>query len=258
VGFWARLPVLLTVAPPDTRLTFGNRNLRQWGYFTHLRQHCYSTVTTLTQHFHNRVTTLSQVSQHCRNRVTTLSTLTQHCHNFDTSVTTLTQHSQQCHNTFTTLTQHCHNTDTAVSQLFHNTDTTVSQLFHNTDTTLTQHCHNSVTTQNLVIFSRETFEDFEVLQFSMSATTTQLLSSGEFCKLRCDTVPVKKCICKRLSFLIPITQKCQILSCDTLVANESDLRSFSIHRENAASGNWPMWVLNRDNKGKTAVVALVG
>jgi hypothetical protein len=25
----------------------------------------------------------------------------------------------------------------------------------------------------------------------MSATTTQLLSSGEFCKLRYDTVPVK-------------------------------------------------------------------
>jgi hypothetical protein len=25
----------------------------------------------------------------------------------------------------------------------------------------------------------------------MNATTTQLLSSGEFCKLRCDTIPVK-------------------------------------------------------------------
>ena len=25
----------------------------------------------------------------------------------------------------------------------------------------------------------------------MSVTTTQLLSSGEFCKLRCDTIPVK-------------------------------------------------------------------
>ena len=32
---------------------------------------------------------------------------------------------------------------------------------------------------------------FEVLEFSMSATTTQLLSSGEFCKLRYDTIPVK-------------------------------------------------------------------
>jgi len=31
----------------------------------------------------------------------------------------------------------------------------------------------------------------------MSTTTTQLLSSGEFYKLRYDTTPVKKCICKR-------------------------------------------------------------
>ena len=52
----------------------------------------------------------------------------------------------------------------------------------------------------------------------MSATTTQLLSSGQFCKLRYDTIPVKVHLQTFLS--IPITQKCQILSCDTLVANE--------------------------------------
>jgi hypothetical protein len=40
-------------------------------------------------------------------------------------------------------------------------------------------------------FSGEAFKGFEVLQFSMSATTTQLLSSGEFCKLRYDTILVK-------------------------------------------------------------------
>jgi hypothetical protein len=40
-------------------------------------------------------------------------------------------------------------------------------------------------------FSGEAFKGFEVLEFSLSATTTQLLSSGEFCKLRYDTVPVK-------------------------------------------------------------------
>ena len=34
------------------------------------------------------------------------------------------------------------------------------------------------------------FKVSEVLQFSMSASTTQLLSSGEFCKLRYDTIPV--------------------------------------------------------------------
>jgi hypothetical protein len=49
---------------------------------------------------------------------------------------------------------------------------------------------NSVTTQNK-LFSGETFKAFEVLYFSIGATTTQLLSSGELCKLRCDTIPVK-------------------------------------------------------------------
>jgi hypothetical protein len=39
--------------------------------------------------------------------------------------------------------------------------------------------------------SGETFKGFEVLYFSMSATTTQLFSSGEFCKLRYDILPVK-------------------------------------------------------------------
>jgi hypothetical protein len=46
-------------------------------------------------------------------------------------------------------------------------------------------------------FVGETFKGFEVLYFSVSATTTQLPSSGEFYKLRCDTIPVKKCIFKR-------------------------------------------------------------
>jgi hypothetical protein len=40
-------------------------------------------------------------------------------------------------------------------------------------------------------FSGETFKVFEVLYFSMTATTTQLLSMGQFCKLRYDTIPVK-------------------------------------------------------------------
>jgi hypothetical protein len=42
-----------------------------------------------------------------------------------------------------------------------------------------------------VIFPGEIFKGFEALQFFMSATTTQLLSSGESCKLRYDTIPVK-------------------------------------------------------------------
>jgi hypothetical protein len=39
-------------------------------------------------------------------------------------------------------------------------------------------------------FSGETFKGFDVLKFSVSVTMTQLLSSGEFCKLRYDTIPV--------------------------------------------------------------------
>jgi hypothetical protein len=35
------------------------------------------------------------------------------------------------------------------------------------------------------------FQSFEVLLSAMSATTTQVFSSGEFCKLRYDTIPVQ-------------------------------------------------------------------
>jgi hypothetical protein len=40
-------------------------------------------------------------------------------------------------------------------------------------------------------FPGETFKGFEMLYFSMSAAMTQLPSSGEFCSLRYDTIPVK-------------------------------------------------------------------
>jgi len=51
----------------------------------------------------------------------------------------------------------------------------------------------------------------------MNATTTPLLSSGEFCQLRYDTIPDKSA---SAGISIAITQKCQISSCDTLVAIE--------------------------------------
>jgi hypothetical protein len=65
-----------------------------------------------------------------------------------------------------------------------------------TETTL-QHmitCRSFVTTVSQLKtcdFSGEAFKGVEVLQFFTSATTTQLLSSGKFCKLRYDTIPVK-------------------------------------------------------------------
>jgi hypothetical protein len=40
-------------------------------------------------------------------------------------------------------------------------------------------------------FSGEICTGFEAPQFSISATKTQLLSRGEFCKMHYDTVPVE-------------------------------------------------------------------
>jgi hypothetical protein len=61
----------------------------------------------------------------------------------------------------------------------------------------------------------------------MSATTTQLLSGGEFCKLRYDTVPVKSASAN-VSFLYQYFKKWQILSCDTVVANKRYILNWEI------------------------------
>jgi hypothetical protein len=141
--------------------------------------------------------------------------LRQQCHNYNTVTTTALSQLKHCHNyntvTTTTLSQlqQCQNYNTV-------TTTTLSQLQH-------FHNYNTVTTTTLsqlkiCDFSGDTFKGFEVLQFSISAKTTQLLSSGEFCKLRLTLYLLKVHLQTFLS--LPITQKCQILSCDTLVANE--------------------------------------
>jgi hypothetical protein len=54
----------------------------------------------------------------------------------------------------------------------------------------------------------------------MNVTKTQLLSSGEFCNLRYDTVPVKIASANVSFYTSNSKKKCQILSCDSLVANE--------------------------------------
>jgi hypothetical protein len=58
---------------------------------------------------------------------------------------------------------------------------------------LNTYCSFVTTVSQLKIgdFSGAMFKGFEVLYSSMSAMTTQLLSSGEFYKLRYDTIPVK-------------------------------------------------------------------
>jgi hypothetical protein len=63
--------------------------------------------------------------------------------------------------------------------------------------------------------SGETFKGFEVLYFSMSAKTTELPSSGEFANCIMTLYLLKEHLQTFLS--IPMTQKCQNLSCDTLL-----------------------------------------
>ena len=78
--------------------------------------------------------------------------------------------------------------------------------------------HSFVTTVSrlkICDFSGEMFKGFEVIQFSKSATMTTAFGNC--------VVPVKSASAKFIS--VPITQKCQILCCDTLVPNE---RSCSI------------------------------
>jgi hypothetical protein len=67
----------------------------------------------------------------------------------------------------------------------------------------------------------------------MSATTKQLLSSGEFCQLRYDTIPVKMHLQSFPS--VPLTENCRILSCDTLVANEQYIFNITKFKKESVS-----------------------
>ena len=115
-----------------------------------------------------------------------------------------------CHNTATTLSQHCHNTVT-----------TLSQHCRNTVTTLPQHCHNTATTLSqpkTCDFSVQTFlrvlKCYNFLRVQRHNCSPAASSANCVMTLHLLTVHLQ-------TFLsIPITQKCQILSCDTLVVNE--------------------------------------
>jgi hypothetical protein len=60
---------------------------------------------------------------------------------------------------------------------------------------------------------------------------TQLLSSGEFCKLRYDTIPVKRESANVSFYTNNSKKKCQILSCDTLVANERNVDKYYLVKD---------------------------
>jgi len=129
------------------------------------------------------------------------SVTTQHCHN-----TTVSQHNsvttQHCHNTTvlqhnSVTTQHCHNT-------------TVSQ--HNTVTT--QQCHNS----KFVIFQEKHLKVLKCYNFLWVQRRHNCSPAASFANCNMTLFLLKVHLQTFLS--IPITQKCQILSCDNLVANE--------------------------------------
>ena len=153
-------------------------------------QQCHN--TTVSQH--NTVTT-----QHCHNTTVSQhnSVTTQHCHN-----TTVSQHNSyntrvSQHNTVTT--QHCHNTTLSQHK--------VSQ--HNTVTT--QQCHNT----KCAVFQEKLLKCYNFLWVQQRHNCSPAAS---FANCVMTLYLLKVHMQKFLS--IPIIQKCQILSCDNLVANE--------------------------------------
>jgi len=64
----------------------------------------------------------------------------------------------------------------------------------------------------------------------MSATTTQQLSSGEFCKLRYDTAPVKSAYAN-VSFYANNSKISNFEFCDTLVADECNVHRLMSSRQ---------------------------
>jgi hypothetical protein len=97
----------------------------------------------------------------------------------------------------------------------------------------------TVIKSKFVIFQEKLLKVWSAIIFYES-TMTQLLSSGEVCKLRYDTIPVKS-VSANVSFYTN-KQKCQNLSCDTLVANE---RYIGFH-PHIRMLRYP-WLRNRDD-----------
>ena len=139
------------------------------------------------------------------------SYLRQQCHNSTVSqhnsvTTQVSQHNsvkiQQCHNT--TVSQH----NSVTTQQCHNT--TVSQ--HNSVTT--QQCHNSKS----LIFRKKSLQFLKCYNFLRVKRRHNCSPAVSFANCVMTLYLLKLHLQTFLS--IPITQKCQILSYDTLVVNE--------------------------------------
>ena len=137
--------------------------------------------------------------------------------------------SQQCHNSVTKVSQQCHNSVTTVSQQCHNSVTTVSQQCHNSVTTVSQQCHNIVTTQNYWFFRiiLKLLKCYTFLRVQRRHNCSPATSFAN-CVMTLHLLKVHL----QMFISIPITQKCQILSCDTHVANKRYFETYrSIIRE---------------------------
>jgi hypothetical protein len=166
---------------------------------------------------------IENISLICDNTVTTttLSHL-RHCHNYDTVTTTTLSQLRHCHiydtvtSTILSHLRHCHRYDTV-------TTTTLSQL---------RYCHiyDTVTTTTLsqfVIVQEKRLKVLMCYNFlwvqrqhncSPAASFENYLMTLYLLKVHLQT-----------SLSIPITQKYQILSCDTLVANERYKQSLTFY-----------------------------
>jgi len=107
--------------------------------------------------------------------------------------------SLNCDNSVTTLSQHCDNSVTTLRQQCHNIATTVSQL-------------------KICDFSGETFKGLKCYNFLRVQQRHNCSPAASFAN--CVTTLYLLKVHLQTFLAIPITQKCQILSCDTLVANE--------------------------------------
>ena len=96
-------------------------------------------------------------------------------------------------------------------QQCHNSVTTVSQQCHNSVTTVSQQCHNS----KFVIFQETLLKGLKCLWVQRRHNCSPAASFAN-CLMTLHLLKV----CLQTFLSIPITQKCQILSCDTLVVKE--------------------------------------
>jgi len=141
--------------------------------------------------------------QQCHNNSVTTTLPQQHCHNSTVTTTVTTALSQQqsqqhCHNNTVTKTlsqQHCYNNSVT---------TTLSQ----------QHCHNSKS----VIFQEKRLKVLKCYNFLWVQQWHNCSPAANF--VNCVMTLYLLEVHLRTFLSIPVTQKCQILSCDTLVANE--------------------------------------